>query len=133
LIPLLAGAGLALTFDRTAGADPASAVAMERAMELLRARIDGAIQGWKDAARQMSAAFWTARLHRERRIAAGQTGSPLQLFQAGLFDRRAVRAHRDQAEAAAERAGELRSRLAALERRSRLDFRPPALLLVLVP
>jgi superfamily II DNA or RNA helicase len=103
------------------------------AIEDVRTSVDAAAAEWRGAAIDAASRFWSARLDRERGIAARLQEPPPDLFQPGLFDRRADRARHDREALHEDLVDALRRRLTSLERRSRIAFRPPRLALVLVP
>ena len=105
------------------GAQPPSAI--ERVLE---ARTRDVVESCRAHAR--------ARLERERAIAAWHAaparGAPAR-YQAGLFDRRSERAHRERAADADEAEDVVRARVLAAEAAAAAAPGPPRLLLVLVP
>ena len=76
--------------------------------------------------------FTATRVARERAIAAARAAST-NTFQAGLFDRRAERAHVAHAKDAAELAEQLGARLKATVSAGAISLLAPELLLVLIP
>jgi hypothetical protein len=68
---------------------------------MARARIESHSEGWRDAVERVVRPFASARVSRERGIAALFAESTTQAFQPGLFDRRAERARASWASAAA--------------------------------
>jgi hypothetical protein len=117
-------------------------------VELSRGRVDVRHSGWSDASllaivrdrcgpwrasvEDTVHRFTAARLARERALAAARSSST-NAFQAGLFDRRADRAHIADSKGAAERAEQIAARMKAVVSASTISLRAPELLLVLIP
>jgi hypothetical protein len=99
----------------------------------LRSVIDDHARDWRRAVEQVARGFWTTRLLRERAIAALRRIDSDALFQPGLFDRRAERAHRHEVDASAGGKRDREARLAALEQMAIVTDGAPELLLVLLP
>jgi hypothetical protein len=99
----------------------------------VRARIDADGREWQETVERVVRSFTTARILRERAIAAWLARTDGKAFQPGLFDRRAERAQRVHAAANAESDRITADRLAASERFAAAARRPAQLLLVLVP
>jgi hypothetical protein len=95
--------------------------------------VEAAASRWLDAVARFSGGFTSARSRRAHAIAARLATEPRQTFQAGLFDRRAERAHDTDANHAAERHQHSRGRVTAAEQAAPLTARPAELLLVLTP
>ena len=93
-------------------------------------RVNRAAEKWRAHVTAAHGAFIDARLAREQRTSAGAS---LQVFQPGLFDRRAERAHLAVAASHEAADRDRADRLAAIERAQPLSFLPPQLLLVLEP
>lgn len=101
----------------------------------LRARIDAEARASSAAAVEAARSFLAARLAREEAIAARtrEAHAASDAFQAGLFDGRAARRHREASDAGADARLDGANRIAALERSAVLVVRPARLLLVVVP
>jgi hypothetical protein len=76
--------------------------------------------------------FTATRVARERAVAGAHVAST-NTFQAGLFDRRAERAHLADAKGAAELAAQIAARMKAAVSAGAISLRAPELLLVLIP
>ena len=87
---------------------------------------------WREAVEEVATQFASRRRMREKAIASARTAA-IPLFQPGLFDRRAHRAHLACDTEANELAARLAARAAAAEYPANLRLRPPELLLVLIP
>ena len=87
---------------------------------------------WRESARHTLDQFTSIRMARERAIAAAHAATPYT-FQPGLFDRRADRLHTGRAQAAAELAAQLATRMNTVAFAGTTSLRSPELLLVLVP
>ena len=94
-------------------------------------RIDSEFIPWKAESSRVHAAFWAARLWRERDIAGAFDEQPRSRFQAGLFDRRAD--HERAIEADVEQASneEAQRRIAAAEA-ARIDIRATSAIILLM-
>jgi hypothetical protein len=117
-------------------------------IELSGARFDVRHAGWSDASllalvhdrcgpwcasvQDAVYRFTATRLARERAIAAARVASA-NTFQAGLFDRRAERAHLAHAKGAAELGAQIAARMKAVVTAGAICLRAPELLLVLIP
>jgi hypothetical protein len=99
----------------------------------VRGRIDSDSREWHDTVERVVGSFTSARVLRERAIAAWLARIDCPEFQPGLFDRRAERAQRVHAAATAESDRITAERLATSERFATVARRPAQLLLVLVP
>jgi hypothetical protein len=86
---------------------------------------------WRASVRDTVDRFTATRLARERAIAAGAAST--DAFQAGLFDRRADRAHAAHSKIAAGRTEQIASRMKAVVSAGTISLRAPELLLVLIP
>jgi hypothetical protein len=87
---------------------------------------------WRALAQDTVYRFTATRVARERAIAASRAAST-EAFQAGLFDRRADRAHVADAKSAAKRAERIAARMKAVVSAGTISHRAPELLLVLIP
>ena len=87
---------------------------------------------WRASVRDTVDRFTATRMARERAIAAAGAAST-DAFQAGLFDRRADRAHVAHSKIAAGRAEQIASRMKAVVSAGTISLRAPELLLVLIP
>jgi hypothetical protein len=117
-------------------------------IELSGARVDVRHAGWSDASllavvhdrcapwcasvQDVVSRFTATRVARERAIATTRAAST-NAFQAGLFDRRAERAHLAHAKGAAELAAQIDARMKAAESAGAISFRASELMLVLIP
>ena len=99
----------------------------------VRARIDADGREWQETVERVVRSFTSARILRERGIAAWSARTDRTAFQPGLFDRRAERAQRIRAAANAESDRITADRLATAERLAAVTRRPAELLLVLAP
>ena len=99
----------------------------------VRARIDADGREWQETVERVVRSFTSARILRERGIAAWSARTDRTAFQPGLFDRRAERAQRIRAAANAESDRITADRLATAERLAAVTRRPAQLLLVLAP
>jgi len=99
----------------------------------VRARIDADGREWHETVERVVRSFTSARILRERGIAAWSARTDRTAFQPGLFDRRAERAQRIRAAANAESDRITADRLATAERLAAVTRRPAQLLLVLAP
>jgi hypothetical protein len=97
-----------------------------------RTAIDAEVADWDDEARTTAQSFISTRMAREQAIAATREADR-NAFQPGLFDRRAERRHRFNADDMADFNREAVDRLAVLERSATMVLRPARLLLVVVP
>ncbi len=95
--------------------------------------IEASSLDWRDRARRTIDAFLSARLSRERAMLAVRREGGATMFQPGLFDRRAERTRQIQAVIAADSGDQIVERMHAAEHAGRLTFRPPELLLALLP
>jgi superfamily II DNA or RNA helicase len=111
----------------------ASLVAPALTPDQVRPSMEEAARPWCQAVTEIASEFWAVRLNREHDIVTQAAAPSCGMFQPGLFDRRAERAHRERQAFEAERAAEAATRLTALRLKSRLDFQTPELLLTLVP
>ena len=87
---------------------------------------------WRALVQDTVYRFTATRMARERAIAAAHAAST-DAFQAGLFDRRADRAHVADSKSAAERAEQIAARMKAVVAAGTISLRAPELLLVLIP
>jgi hypothetical protein len=87
---------------------------------------------WCASARDVVYRLSATRVARERAIAEARAAST-NTFQAGLFDRRAERAHVADAKGAAELAAQIAARMKAVVAAGAISLRAPDLLLVLIP
>jgi hypothetical protein len=87
---------------------------------------------WRKSVRHTVLQFTSTRAARERAIAAAHAMGT-RTFQAGLFDRRADRAHVSIAQVSAESSEEMAARLKGVEMAGALSPQSPKLLLVLIP
>jgi hypothetical protein len=96
-------------------------------------QIDLALAAWREEAARTSSAFTSARLLRECAMSARASGTPVQIGQPGLFDRRADAALGE--EAARRRAADEgdRRRCEAIERAARISYSEPRILLAIAP
>ena len=94
-------------------------------------RVDRAAEEWRAHMTAVHGAFTGMRLARARRTIAGRALPPV--FQPGLFDRRAERAHLAVAASHGAADRDRAERLTAIERARPLSFLPPQLALVLEP
>ncbi len=99
----------------------------------VRARIDVDGREWQETVERVGRSFTSARVLRERGIAAWLARTDRTAFQPGLFDRRAERAQRVHAAATTESDRITADRLATVERFAAVARRPAQLLLVLMP
>jgi hypothetical protein len=99
----------------------------------VRARVEADCDGWREAVARNTSAFTSARLSRERQIAAQSAHTERAASQPGLFDRRAERARRDRAQAAAESEQAFAERLRAIADGASIAPQPARLLLVMAP
>jgi len=106
---------------------------LQGAKERLRQHVELAAAAWLDALSAVTSEFTSARIRRAHAIAGRLETERPQIFQAGLFDSRAERAHNAGIAGAAERHGSARARATAAEKDALLTARPPELLLVLTP
>jgi hypothetical protein len=104
---------------------------LQHADGLLRARVEDECEAWRVEATRVANAFSSARLRREREIAAPADRGHLA-SQPGLFDRRTERSHEARASAAAESERAAAERLRASITAARIAAAPARLLLVLV-
>ena len=88
---------------------------------------------WREASTLAVSALVATRLFRERAIHRAVSAGTSEQFQPGLFDRRAERLQRllQQQAAASERL--IADRIASVERMAELSWRPPTLLLAVLP
>jgi hypothetical protein len=98
--------------------------------ELLK-RVDEEAEEWRARVTAAHRAFTSLRLACERRTNAG--AAVPQVFQPGLFDRRAERAHLAVAASYGAAGRDRADRIMAIERARPLSFLRPQLLLVLKP
>lgn len=104
-----------------------------RAIEpFARAQVEALAAERNNAVAAVAAAFAAARTRRDRSIAAHAARQVPDLFQAGLFDRRAERAHSADETATVAHSDDVRARLVAIEQ-SVAHTVTIALLLVLTP
>jgi hypothetical protein len=96
-------------------------------------RVDATVSLWRETVATVAGGFASARIQRERAIAARQSSKRQRAFQAGLFDRRAERARRADASDSEERDQHARARVTAALEAAHLTVRPGELLLVLTP
>ena len=87
---------------------------------------------WRASVQDTVYRFTATRTARERAITAARAAST-DAFQAGLFDRRADRAHVAHSKSAAERAEQTAARMKAVVSAGTISLRAPELLLVLIP
>jgi len=99
----------------------------------MRHLVEATASTWRDAAATVSSGFTSARIQRAHAIAARLTTERRHAFQAGLFDRRAERAHCADVNDAAERHQQIRARVTDAAQAALLTARPAELLLVLTP
>jgi hypothetical protein len=102
------------------------------ALPELTAIVDAQGATWRETAEQAVRSFAEARINRQRAMAATRE-RPRGLFQAGLFDRRAEQARMSHSRADAERAEQLTARMKAAAVAATTSYRPPELLLILIP
>jgi len=103
---------------------------LQHADGLMRARVEGECEAWRVEVMRVANAFSSARLRREREIAARADRSHLA-SQPGLFDRRTERSREVRASAAAESERVAVDRLRAIVASARIAPAPARLLLVL--
>jgi superfamily II DNA or RNA helicase len=89
---------------------------IEDAESEIRSRISTATFAWRAEAERIDRAFRSARVRRERAIAGHLVAVRPIAFQAGLFDRRAERAHRVAAAMDLAHGGDMLARIASFER-----------------
>jgi hypothetical protein len=99
---------------------------------IARERVAGALTSWSDRAMATVASMSSARLARERAIAARLASAQPHLFQAGLFDRRTERARAARAAAFSDREQAIVRRLRDCQAAS-AAVAAPELILVLTP
>ena len=102
-------------------------------LDVMRSYVEHAADEWRRTAIATSRRFWETRLRRERAIEDLLLEAVPDLFQPGLFDRRAERARCSLAEARVEQRQDSAARIAILERLADVTMRPPELALVLLP
>jgi superfamily II DNA or RNA helicase len=95
--------------------------------------VDASLVRWRDDSLRQHRAFWTERLGRERAIVGAGTPEVGALFQAGLFDRRAVLEHEAAARQRSRQLEEAAIRVAAIELSLTCTPAPPRAALILVP
>jgi len=89
---------------------------------------------WTETSVDLARAFIAARVSRDRAIAdAAGSHAPPRVFQAGLFDHRADKAHRSAGAAAADAAADRLRRLSFHNESAGVAARTPQLMLVLAP
>lgn len=98
----------------------------------IRARVEAACDAWRTEVSHVTSAFTSARLSRERAIAA-QPAAVTRAAQSGLFDRRVQRAHANDAAAAAASGQQAGDRARSITGAGTITFRPARLLLVVAP
>jgi hypothetical protein len=104
---------------------------LQHADGLLRARVEDECESWRVEAMRVAHAFSSARLRREREIAAPADCGHLA-SQPGLFDRRTERSRAARASTAAESERAAAERRRAIAAAARIAPAPARLLLVLV-
>jgi hypothetical protein len=95
-------------------------------------RLDPTVSYWTDASIGLHRAFWSRRAARERAIARAVGQEENSMFQAGLFDRRAVTDHEKEARARAEVVAEAERQAAAAVRAAEAEATSSSPVLVLV-
>ena len=98
----------------------------------IRARVEAACDAWRTEVSHVTAALTSARLSRERAIAA-QPAAVTRASQSGLFDRRVQRARANDAAAAAAFEQQAGDRSRSITGAGTITFRPARLLLVVAP
>jgi hypothetical protein len=99
----------------------------------LRQHVEATAALWRETAAAVAGGFASAQIHRAQAIVARLADARYRETQTGLFDRRAERAGRAEADAAAERHRHAHVRLTYAALLARLSARPGELLLVLTP
>jgi len=95
-------------------------------------RLDPTVSYWTDASIRLHRAFWSRRAARERAIARAVAPEENSMYQAGLFDRRAVTDHEKEARARAEVVAEAERQAAAAVRAAEAEATSSSPVLVLV-
>src|SRR5207247_135525 len=99
----------------------------------LREHIESNALLWRETAAAVASDFRSAQIRRAQAIAEWLADQGHRQFQAGLFDRRAERARRDQATESIEIHQRAQARATAAAVAAPLTTRPAELLLVLTP
>ena len=95
--------------------------------------IDSALRDWQARSMRVHHAFWARRLAREQAIGRALVDGDADIFQPGLFDRRAERAHMAVAHDHAQLRKDVSRRIVLIETAANATIRSSRPLLILLP